>query len=116
LADPQTRIVSLTITEGGYHVNQVTGDFDADDPAIQHDLQPGVEPVTAFGFLAEALARRRADGIAPFVVLSCDNIQGNGEVAHRMLVAFARLKDPPLAEWIDEQVSFRAPWWTASRR
>ena len=106
LADPQTRIVSLTITEGGYHVNQVTGDFDADDPAIQHDLQPGAEPVTAFGFLTEALARRRADGTAPFVVLSCDNIQGNGEVAQRMLGAFARLKDPPLAEWIDEQVSF----------
>ena len=90
LARPTTRIVSLTITEGGYHVHQVTGEFDADDPEIQKDLQPGAVPSTAFGFITEALARRRADDIDPFVVMSCDNIQGNGEVAHRMIGAFAR--------------------------
>ena len=106
LARPTTRIVSLTITEGGYHVHQVTGEFDADDPEIQKDLQPGAVPSTAFGFITEALARRRADDIDPFVVMSCDNIQGNGEVAHRMIGAFARLKDPELAGWIEEHVSF----------
>ncbi len=55
MADPATRIVSLTITEGGYHVNQATGEFDADDPAIQADLQPGAVPTTTFGFVTEAL-------------------------------------------------------------
>jgi mannitol 2-dehydrogenase len=103
---PSTRIVSLTITEGGYHVNQVTGEFDPAAPGIQHDLVPGAVPTTAFGFLAEALARRRSMNIAPFTVMSCDNIPGNGDVARRMLCAFVALKDTELASWIQERVSF----------
>ena len=106
LADPATRIVSLTITEGGYHVNQATGEFDADDPAIKQDLRAGAAPTTVFGLVTEALARRRAQGIAPFTVMSCDNIPGNGEVARRMLGAFARLRDPGLGEWLETEVSF----------
>src|SRR3954462_1943888 len=106
LADPATRIVSLTITEGGYLVNQATGEFDAQDPSIQADLQTGAVPATAFGYITEALARRRAAGTEPFTVMSCDNIQGNGEVAHKMIGAFARLKDADLAAWIEERVAF----------
>ncbi|QWZ07531.1 mannitol dehydrogenase family protein [Nocardioides panacis] len=106
MSDPATRIVSLTITEGGYLVNQATGEFDADDPSIQHDLAAGAVPSTAFGFVTEALARRRAAGVEPFTVMSCDNIQGNGEVAHKMIGAFARLKDAELAGWLEEHVSF----------
>jgi mannitol 2-dehydrogenase len=106
MTDPAVRIVSLTVTEGGYHVNQATGEFDADDPAIQADLAPGAVPSTMFGFVTEALARRRAAGVEPFTVMSCDNIQGNGEVAHKMIGAFARLKDPDLAAWIEERVTF----------
>jgi len=106
MANQAVRIVSLTITEGGYHVNQVTGEFDPDDPGIQEDLRDGAVPSTAFGFITEALARRREAGAEPFVVMSCDNIQGNGEVARRMIVAFARLKDPDLADWIEQHVSF----------
>ena len=106
LVSPQTRIVSLTVTEGGYHVNQATGEFDASDPQIQADLEPGATPRTAFGFLVEALARRRAAGIEPFTVMSCDNIQGNGHVASRMIGAFAALRDPELATWIDAEVAF----------
>jgi mannitol 2-dehydrogenase len=106
LADPATRIVSLTITEGGYHVNQVTGGLEADDPGIQQDLRPGATPGTTFGFITEALARRRANGHDPFAVMSCDNIQGNGDVARRMLCAFARLKDGQLGDWIETHVPF----------
>lgn len=106
MADPGTRIVSLTITEGGYLVHPVTGDFDADDPAIQKDLQAGSAPSTAFGFIAEALSRRRQRSVPPFTVVSCDNIPGNGEVAHKMISAFARLKDPELADWLEREVSF----------
>ncbi len=106
MADPRTRIVSLTITEGGYLVNQVTGEFDADAPSIQPDLAEGAVPSTAFGYVVAALARRRAEGTAPFTVLSCDNIPSNGEVARRMMTAFARLKDVDLAAWMDEEVSF----------
>lgn len=106
MADPGSRIVSLTITEGGYLVHPVTGEFDADDPAIRKDLRPGSTPSTAFGFITEALSRRRERSVPPFTVVSCDNIPGNGEVAHKMISAFARLKDPELADWLDREVSF----------
>ena len=106
LADPRTRIVSLTITEGGYLVNQVTGEFDADDPGIRADLEEGAVPRTVFGYVVAGLAARRAAGQTPFTVMSCDNLPGNGDVARRMMTAFARLKDPGLADWMDEHVQF----------
>ena len=110
LADDQTRIVSLTITEGGYLVNQVTGQFDADDPSIQADLRAdfvgGQAPSTVFGYLTAALDQRRREGRAPFTVLSCDNLPDNGDVAKRMLCAFARLRDPALADWMEAEVAF----------
>jgi len=106
MAAPSTRIVSLTITEGGYLVHPVTGGFDAADPASQKDLQAGSTPSTAFGYITEALSRRRERNVPPFTVMSCDNIPGNGAVAHKMIGAFARLKDPELADWLDREVSF----------
>jgi mannitol 2-dehydrogenase len=106
LADPATRIVSLTITEGGYLVNQVTGEFDADDPTIRADLEDGATPRTVFGYVVAGLEARRAAGTPPFTVMSCDNLPGNGDVARRMMTAFARLKDPDLADWMDAHVRF----------
>jgi mannitol 2-dehydrogenase len=106
MTDPATKVVSMTITEGGYRVHAATGEFDADDPGIQADLQSGAVPRTAFGFVTEALARRRERGMAPFVVMSCDNLQGNGHVAQRMIAAFASLRDPDLGAWIQANVEF----------
>ncbi|QOR71905.1 mannitol dehydrogenase family protein [Ruania alkalisoli] len=106
LADPAVRIVSLTVTEGGYNVHPVTGEFDLTDPAVRADLAPEATPSTSFGYVVEALRRRRENGTAPFTVMSCDNIQGNGEVAHRMFSAFARAKDADLADWIESRVPF----------
>ena len=106
MSDPETRIVSLTITEGGYNFDRVTGEFMASTPAVAADLREGAIPSTAFGYVTEALRRRRERGIAPFTVLSCDNIQGNGHVAQEMFVAFATLKDAELGEWIAANVAF----------
>ena len=106
MVDPATRIVSLTITEGGYHVNQVTGELDTSDPALAADLEPGATPGSAFGFIVEALRRRREAGVPPFTVMSCDNIPGNGHVARKMLASFARLKDPSVAEFLETEVRF----------
>lgn len=106
MAAPGTRIVSLTITEGGYYVNQGTGAFDAAHPDIVHDLAHPHAPRCSFGYLAEALARRRARGLAPFTVLSCDNLQHNGDVARAMLLAFTQLRDPDLAAWLAQQGAF----------
>ncbi|HET7397169.1 MAG TPA: mannitol dehydrogenase family protein [Intrasporangium sp.] len=106
MADPGTRIVSLTITEGGYHVNQVTGEFDPSDESLQADVAGGSAPRSVFGFITAALRARRAKGIAPFTVMSCDNLPGNGDVARKMILAFARQQDPELAAWMQDAVPF----------
>ncbi len=106
LADRATRIVSLTITEGGYNFNHATGAFDAENPAVQEDLKHPSTPTTVFGYIREALDRRRKAGLTPFTVLSCDNVQSNGDVARRVMTAFAGLKDGSLAHWIDANVAF----------
>lgn len=106
LADEATRIVSLTVTEGGYNFNQTTGEFEAANPAIQHDLAHPSTPSTFFGYLCEALDRRRRAGYQPFTVLSCDNLQGNGDTARTMLLSFASLRDESLRAWIESNVAF----------
>ncbi len=106
LAAETTRIVSLTVTEGGYNFSAVTGEFDADDPDVISDLQPGAALRTTFGLVTEALVRRRERGVAPFTVVSCDNIQHNGDVARRSFAAFARLRDPDLGAWVEREVPF----------
>jgi len=106
MADPATRIVSLTVTEGGYNFHPVTGEFDDTNPAVKADLAPGAVPATTFGLITEALVRRRSRGIEPFTVMSCDNIQGNGHMAQEVFTAFARLRDPELGEWVAGNVQF----------
>ena len=106
MAGPAVRIVSLTVTEGGYNINAVTGEFVADNPDVQHDLQPGATPKTTFGLITAALARRRERGVPPFTIMSCDNIQGNGHAARRSFVAFATLVDPELGRYVEDTVAF----------
>lgn len=106
LAAPKTRIVSLTITEGGYFLDEGTGAFTASHPDIQHDVQHPNEPVTSLGFIAEALQRRRDRGLPAFTVMSCDNLQGNGHVIQRVLLEFAGMRDPSLQQWIADNVAF----------
>ena len=106
LVDERTRVVTLTITGTGYRVDAHSGEFDADDPHIARDLEDPGTPETVFGFLVEALHRRRQAGLAPFTVLSCDNMQSNGTAARTAVVSFARLRDDDLAVWIEEHVAF----------
>ncbi len=106
LADEGTRVVTLTITGTGYRIDAHTGEFDADDPHVARDLEDPGNPETVFGYLVEALHRRRQAGLAPFTVLSCDNMQSNGSAARTAVVSFARLRDDDLAGWIDAHVAF----------
>jgi mannitol 2-dehydrogenase len=105
LAEPTTRIVSLTVTEGGYNNHPVTGKFDLGNQAIVSDAKSSI-PSSFFGLIVEGLRRRRAAGIAPFTVMSCDNIQSNGDVAKASFVAFAKIADIEFATWIDTNVAF----------
>jgi mannitol 2-dehydrogenase len=106
LTDPRTRIVSLTITEGGYNIDPVTGQFDVHNAAVLADVDHNGSPRTVFGYIIEALRRRRSLGIAPFTVMSCDNIQSNGGVARATLSTFAALVDPELGDWVRREVAF----------
>lgn len=106
MASPEVRVVSLTVTEGGYNIHPVTGEFDMSNADVQADLASGAVPATIFGITVEALRRRRDRGIAPFTVMSCDNLQENGLVAHQTFVAFATAKDAELGRWIDANVRF----------
>jgi len=106
LAEPSVRIVSLTITEGGYCIDDSNGEFMAHLPQIQHDLAHPQAPGTVFGFLCAALRQRRDAGIEAFTVMSCDNLPHNGAVARKALLAFAALHDPALHDWIASNVHF----------
>ncbi len=106
LADPAVRIVSLTITEGGYNADDVTGEFDLAQPGVAADLEPGAPPRTVFGLVAEGARMRRDRGIAPFTIMSCDNLPDNGRVAERSFIAFARAKDPELGDWMAREIAF----------
>ncbi len=106
MAAESTKIVSLTITEGGYNFDQVTGEFDFENPDIVHDLTNRESPKTVFGYLTEALRKRRAAELPAFTIQSCDNIQHNGKMTRNTLVAFTRKQDPALAEWIEREVCF----------
>ncbi|GAB4382355.1 mannitol dehydrogenase family protein [Albidovulum sp.] len=106
IADPAIRIVSLTVTEGGYYVDSGTGSFDAAHPDIVHDAAHPDRPRTAFGAIIAALGRRRADGTGPMTLQCCDNLVSNGDLLRRTVVSLARLSDPDLAEWIDSRCSF----------
>ncbi len=105
MADPAIRIVSLTVTEGGYY-RDAGGDFDAAHPDIVHDAAQPATPRTAFGAIVAALSLRRAADGGPFTVQSCDNLQGNGAILRQTVVGLARLSDPALADWIDSRCSF----------
>jgi mannitol 2-dehydrogenase len=106
MAAESTRIVSLTITEGGYNIQNATGEFDAANPDVIHDLELDAVPRTTFGLITEALWRRRKHGLAPFTIVSCDNLEGNGQLTRRVFTAFARLRDPELGDWVEREVSF----------
>lgn len=106
MADPAIRIVSLTVTEGGYYVDPATGVFDPTHPDIVADGKTPDSPATAFGAILAALKARRAAGAQPFTVMSCDNLPGNGHVTRDAVVGLARLSDPALADWIAATVAF----------
>jgi len=106
LADPATRLVTLTITGTAYAVDPADMSFHPANPSVAADLAAPGPPTGAIGLLVEALGRRRRAGAGPFTVLSCDNMPGNGRAARTALVEFARVRDAALADWIETHVAF----------
>lgn len=106
IAAPATRIVSLTVTEKGYHHDPATGALKADDTGIRHDLAHPQAPRTTLGFLVHGLALRRARGLGPVTLLSCDNLPSNGRTLRGLVLAFAAQVDAGLAGWIGATCRF----------
>lgn len=106
ISDPAIRIVSMTITEGGYFVDATTGGFDSNAAAIQADIAAPTSPQTVFGVLIAGLAARRAAGAPPFTILSCDNLPENGHVTKQAVLGLANAMDAELAGWIEQNVAF----------
>ncbi|MCC1494294.1 mannitol dehydrogenase family protein [Cognatishimia sp. F0-27] len=106
ISDPTIRIVSLTVTEGGYFIDPANGGLDLNHPDIQHDIANPQTPCTAFGAIVAGLRARRAAGHLPFTVQSCDNLQGNGAITRLAVVTLAERQDPELARWISEEGAF----------
>ena len=105
MTDPQTRIVSLTVTEKGYCHDPATGALNEAHPDVVHDLAHPGAPRSALGFIIEALRHRRAKGVPPFTVLSCDNLPSNGRTVRQVLTRFAELGDPKFERFVADEVS-----------
>ena len=105
LTRPTVRVVTLTVTEKGYCHDPATGALNEEHPGIRHDLANPHRPETALGFLVQALERRRRARVAPFTVLSCDNLPSNGDTLARILRRFATLRDPDLGRWVTDTVA-----------
>lgn len=106
MAAAECAIISLTVTEGGYFIEDATGRFLSESVDIRYDLEHPQAPITWLGYVAEAAERRKVQGRGPFTVLSCDNLQGNGSIARRALTAFAELRGGGLSQWIERNVTF----------
>jgi mannitol 2-dehydrogenase len=106
LARPHIRIVSLTVTEGGYYISPATQKFDSGHPDILADAHNIEAPKTVFGLIVAGLKRRRTAGVAPFTVMSCDNIPGNGHVTENAVAGLAELADSDFSRWIKANVRF----------
>lgn len=106
IADKDIRIITLTITEGGYNIEKSTGEFILNDEGVRHDLQNPHTPQTTFGYVAEGLRRRKSAGNGAVTILSCDNLQHNGDTARKSFMSFVKAQDTKLAAWMEENVTF----------
>lgn len=106
IAEPEIKIITLTITEGGYNLDKANGNFILETPGIQHDLKNPDTPQTVFGFVAAGLRKRMKNGQGPITILSCDNLQHNGRTAQKAFSSFITAQDRQLGNWVKTHVSF----------
>lgn len=106
VASPGTKIISLTITEGGYNLDKKTREFDFSNEDILYDLALPEKPRTVFGYVAAGLRKRMAANMGPLTILSCDNLPHNGEVCRNSFLSFLEKVDTRLCNWAKDNISF----------
>jgi fructuronate reductase len=97
--------VTITVTEKGYCLGS-DGNLDVAHADIRRDLRTPHAPTSLIGYLVEALSRRRAAGLGPLTIISCDNLVDNGTRLARAVGQLAEMRERNLARWIDELVQF----------
>lgn len=106
LSAPDIAIVSITVTEKGYCHHPATGQLNVEHPLIAHDLQHPDQPRSLPGVILAAIKRRKARGVPPFSVMSCDNMPENGHVTRNVITQLAQRQSPELAQWVAQHVTF----------
>ncbi len=106
LAASDTHVVSLTVTEKGYCHEPATGRLNPDHADIVHDLADPQAPRSVPGLLVRAFDERRRTHGRPVTVVCCDNLPQNGALVCGLVVAYANLIDPSLADWISREIAF----------
>lgn len=106
MASPEIKIISLTIAEDGYHLNEITGAFDINHPEVTEDIKNPFSPKTVFGYLTQSFKLRKLRGLPGCTILSCDNIKSNGDTMKQSLINYVSKTEPELLEWISENTSF----------
>ena len=106
LAQESVKIVSLTVTEKGYCHDPASGTLNESHPDIIHDLANPDKPRSVVGLMVAALIERRRQGLAPFTVLTCDNLPANGHTVRRVMEQFTQLAHKDLAHFIAQEVAF----------
>ena len=105
ISDPKIKIVSLTVTEGGYFLDE-NGKFNINDPSIVHDIKNPDTPQTVFGVIVSALKNRKKNDVGPITGLSCDNLMQNGNKLKQAIIGIAKEQDLELLEWINQNCTF----------
>jgi Mannitol-1-phosphate/altronate dehydrogenases len=106
VANPSTKIISLTITEGGYNLDKKTREFDFSNEDIIYDMKFPEKPRTVFGYVAAGLRKRMASNVGPLTILSCDNLPHNGEICRNSFISFLEKADMRLCNWAKANISF----------
>jgi fructuronate reductase len=108
IADQAHKIVTITVSENGYHRSARTGDLDLESPDIKADLVDPANPRTAIGLLARGLDKRAAESGAPVTILSCDNLQSAGTMTHMLVEQFLRAAggSAEVFDWVARSVTF----------
>lgn len=89
-SDANTRIISFTVTEGGYYLD-THFNLDQTNADLKADLAGAAN--TIYGALTRVLERRKALNNGPVTLLCCDNVRHNGERFHDGMTQFLTLTD-----------------------
>lgn len=106
LATPDIKIISLTIAEDGYHLNEITGEFNLQHPAVAQDIVHPFNPKTVFGYLTHAFKLRKLRGLSGCTILSCDNIKNNGDTIKESFFNYVNKHEPDLLPWLESHTTF----------